>query len=119
MLASAPMVRRWRVLAAYAAVLGVSQMLWLNFAPLLSYVQRRYGVNELWASGLVLVFPVLYVLLSVHAGRMTDRRGYRFTVGAGALGMTLFAAVRLFDTRFAWLFVGQLGIAVAQPYVVN
>ncbi len=111
--------RRWTVLAAYVVVAGVSQMLWLNFAPLLSLVQARYRVSELTASLLVLVFPLLYVLFSVHAGALTDRRGYRFTVGMGAWTMALFACVRIDDASFGALLAGQVGIAVAQPYVVN
>jgi predicted MFS family arabinose efflux permease len=111
--------RRWLVLAAYALVAGMSQFLWLNFAPLLSSIQQRYAVSELRASSLVLVFPLLYVVFSLPAGLLTDRRGYRFTVGLGAAAMALFAAVRIDDRSFWFLFVGQLGIAVAQPFVVN
>jgi predicted MFS family arabinose efflux permease len=111
--------RRWAVLAAYTLVVGVSQLLWLNFAPLLTMVQSRYGVSELSASLLVLVFPLLYVVFSLSAGALTDRRGYRFTVGIGAIVMTAFAALRIWDDRFAVLLIGQMGIAVAQPYVVN
>jgi predicted MFS family arabinose efflux permease len=111
--------RRWAVLAAYTLVVGMSQLLWLNFAPLLTMVQSRYGVSELSASLLVLVFPLLYVVFSLPAGALTDRRGYRFTVGLGALVMTAFAALRIWDDRFAVLLVAQMGIAVAQPYIVN
>jgi predicted MFS family arabinose efflux permease len=107
------------VLAAYAVVAGVSQMLWLNFAPLLSLVERRYGVSELAASLLVLVFPLLYVVFSVPAGALIDTHGYRYGVGLGAVTMTLFACVRVLDAGFWPLLVGQIGIAVAQPYVVN
>src|SRR5437762_9934354 len=96
MVAGSPRGRKWIVLAAYATVAGVSQMLWLNFAPLLSQIQARYGVSELVASLLVLVFPLLYVVFSVPAGALLDARGYRFGVGAGALGMTAFAVVRNF-----------------------
>jgi predicted MFS family arabinose efflux permease len=111
--------RRWWVLCAYTLVVGMSQLLWLNFAPLLSLVQQRYGVGELTASLLVLVFPALYVVFSIPAGALTDARGYRFTVGAGAVAMALFAGLRIFDASFWTLFAGQLGIAVAQPFVVN
>jgi predicted MFS family arabinose efflux permease len=111
--------RRWAVLAAYAVVAGVSQMLWLNFAPLLSLVEHRYGVSELAASLLVLVFPLLYVVFSVPAGALIDARGYRFGVGLGVVTMTVFACVRIFEASFWPLLVGQVGIAVAQPYVVN
>jgi predicted MFS family arabinose efflux permease len=107
------------VLATYAVVAGVSQMLWLNFAPLLSLVQRRYGVSELAASLLVLVFPLLYVVFSVPAGALIDTRGYRYGVGIGAVTMTVFACVRVLEASFWPLLVGQIGIAVAQPYVVN
>jgi predicted MFS family arabinose efflux permease len=110
---------RWIVLAVYTLVAGVSQMLWLNFAPLLTMIQQRHGVSELLASTLVFVFPLLYVLLSLPAGVLTDRRGYRFTVGAGAVVMAVFSCVRIHDASFHALLIGQAGIAVAQPFVVN
>jgi predicted MFS family arabinose efflux permease len=111
--------RRWLVLGAYTLVVGMSQLLWLNFAPLLSMVQARYGVSELVASMLVMVFPALYVVFSIPAGALTDARGYRFTVGAGAAAMAAAAGLRIFDGSFWMLFAGQLGIAVAQPFVLN
>jgi len=110
---------RWVVLAVFTLVAGVSQMLWLNFAPLLTQIQQRFGVSELVASTLVLVFPLLYVLLSLPAGAMIDRKGYRFTVGLGAVVMTAFACLRIYDVSFWVLLAGQIGIAVAQPLVVN
>jgi predicted MFS family arabinose efflux permease len=111
--------RRWAVLFAYTLVVGMSQLLWLNFAPILTEIQKRYGVGELTASLLILVFPLLYVVFSIPAGSLTDRRGYRYAVGLGAVGMALAACIRIYDASFWALFAGQLGIAVAQPYVVN
>src|SRR5262249_33487874 len=99
--AEPPRGYRWVVLASFMGIALVSQMLWLNFAPLLTLIQERYGVGELAASGLVLVFPLLYVVFSVPAGAMTDKRGYHFTAGAGAVVMALFAFVRIFDKSFA------------------
>lgn len=110
---------RWVVLAVFMGVAGINQTLWLNFAPLLSLIQRRYGASELLASLLVLCFPLLYVLLSMPAGAMTDRRGYRFTVNLGALLMTAFACLRIFDASFWMLLAGQVGIAVSQPFIMN
>lgn len=106
-------------LLAFTAVAGISQMLWLNFAPLLSSIQSRYGVDELTASLLILVFPAMYVLFSLHAGVVIDRRGYRFTVGAASTAMALAACLRIFDASFAMLLIGQVIIAIAQPYIVN
>ena len=110
---------RWIVLTVYTLVAGASQMLWLNFAPLLTQIQQRFGVSELVASTLVLVFPLLYVLLSLPAGAMIDRKGYRSTVGLGALVMAVFACLRIYDVSFWVLLAGQIGIAAAQPFVVN
>lgn len=111
--------RRWGILVAYTLVVALSQLLWLNFAPILTLIETRYAVSELLASSLLLVFPLLYVVFSIPAGALIDRRGYRFTVGAGAAAMALFSLVRIFDGSFWMLFIGQLGIAVAQPFIVN
>ncbi len=110
---------RWAVLAVYVAVMAVQQMLWLNFAPILLHIQQRYGVGELTASSLIMVFPLLYIALSAPAGRMVDERGYRFTVAWGAAATAAFSLLRVFDGSFWMLFAGQVGIAAAQPFVVN
>jgi predicted MFS family arabinose efflux permease len=110
---------RWVVLTVFAVAAGVTQMLWLNFAPLLGLVQQRYGVSELVASTLVLVFPLIYVFLSIPAGALIDARGYRFTVGLGAIATAAFAGLRIWDSWFWVLMVAQVGIAVAQPFVMN
>ena len=75
----------WPVLLAFTLVSGVPQLLWLNFAPIITVVEKRYGVTELAASTLVLVFPLLYVVLSLHSGRLIDRLGYKKVVGRGAI----------------------------------
>ena len=110
---------RWVVLAAFFCVAGVSQMLWLNFAPLVTMLQSRYQVTELVASSLILVFPLLYVVLSMPAGVLIDRRGYRFSVGLGSIAMALFSCVRIYTGSFAVLLVAQIGIAIAQPFIIN
>lgn len=110
---------RWPVLLSFMGVMLVSQMLWLNFAPLSTFLQARYGVSDLGASSLVFVFPLLYVALSAPAGALIDRRGYARVVGAGGVLMAVGAAVRIHDDSFASLLAGQILIAVAQPFVVN
>jgi len=109
----------WPVLLAFTFVAGVTQLLWLNFAPLVAHLQKRYGISELLASTLVLVFPLFYVFLSLHAGALIDRLGYKKVVGRGAVVTAIFAAVRIYDESFWALLAGQIGIAMAQPYVNN
>ncbi|MGZ4036612.1 MAG: MFS transporter, partial [Bacteroidia bacterium] len=93
--------------------------LWLNLAPLVSFIQQKYTVSELQVSLLLLSFPLLYVLLSIHSGTLTDKKGYRYAIGLGSIISAVFACVRTFDGNFYMLVIGQTGIAIGQPYIVN
>lgn len=110
---------KWLVLTAYLLVTGLSQMLWLNFAPLMTFVEKTYAVSESTASLLILVFPLVYVLLSLPAGSLIDSKGYRSVVGWGSIVMTAFACLRIFTESFWVLVIAQTGIAIAQPFIVN
>jgi len=76
---------RWVALIAYFCVAAMSQILWLNFAPLVSFVQQKYQVSELTVSSLLLSFPLLYVILSIHSGTIIDKKGYRYVIILGSL----------------------------------
>ncbi|MCB1137200.1 MAG: MFS transporter [Leptospiraceae bacterium] len=110
---------RWVVLIAFMLLAGINQMLWLNFVPLLGQIQDRYGVSEMMATNLTVCFPLLYVLLAMPSGAMIDRRGYRFTIGVGAVIMAIFALFRIYTDSFWFLLIGQIGIAVSQPFILN
>ena len=66
--------KRWIVLGSFMGVASVNQMLWLNFPPILTLIQTRYGVSELMASSLILCFPLFYVIFAMPAGAMPARR---------------------------------------------
>jgi MFS family permease len=104
---------------AYFCVAAMSQMLWLNFAPLVSFVQQKYQVSELTVSSLLLSFPLLYVILSIHSGTMIDKKGYRHVIILGSIITSTFACLRIFDSNFYFLLIAQTGIAVGQPYIIN
>ena len=104
---------------SYFGVAAMSQMLWLNFAPLVSFIQQKYNVSELAVSSLLLSFPLLYVLLSLHSGTMIDKKGYRYVIILGSVISAVFACVRIFDSNFYILVIGQTGIAIGQPYIIN
>lgn len=110
---------RWVVLMAYFGVAAMSQMLWLNFAPLITFVQNKFSVDELTASSLLLSFPLLYVILSVHSGNLIDKKGYKYVISIGSIISAVFACVRIYDTSFYILLIGQTGIAIGQPYILN
>lgn len=111
--------RKWLVLAAYCGVAAMCQMLWLNLAPLTSVLRASYRVGEMEVSLLLLSFPLLYILLSVHAGTVIDRRGARYAILAGSVASALFSMLRIEGHNYALLAAGQLGIACGQPYIIN
>src|SRR5688572_2400279 len=106
--------RRWPILISFAMVAMVSQMLWLNFAPIVTLIQKRYNVTEDIALLLTVVFPFLYVVLSIPAGLLIDKKGYRYSVSIGGVVQGLASLIRIYDESFAALLVGQIGIAIAQ-----
>lgn len=110
---------RWAVLMAYFGVAAMCQFLWLNLAPLVSFLQLKYQVSELAVSSLLLSFPLLYVLLSIHSGTLIDKKGYRYVIMLGSIISAVFACVRVFDDSFYILVIGQTGIAIGQPYIIN
>lgn len=110
---------RWKVLSLFVLVAAVSQMLWLNYAPLITQVMAKWSISENKASLLLLVFPAIYVLLSVPAGKLIDQKGYRFSVGLGAVLMAGFSVLRIYEGSFAVALIAQIGIAVGQPFAVN
>jgi len=110
----------WVVLVAFTLVAGMSQMLWLNFAPILSVIRDKYQISESMAGNLlIMIFPLLYVVLSIPAGIWIDRAGYKKVVMIGSIVMAISSIIRIFDDAFMTIFIGQLGIAIAQPFIMN
>ena len=64
---------RWSLVAAYAALSGSNQLLWLTFAPLTTEAARHYGVSTEAIGWLSEIFPLLYVVLAIPAGLALDR----------------------------------------------
>ena len=110
---------KWLALISFSLSAGLSQFLWLNFAPLITFIQSKYGVSEDYAGLLLLVFPLTYVLLSIPAGKLIDRKGYRFSICLGSILMAAFACLRVYEGSFWVLLIAQIGISIAQPFIVN
>ena len=112
-------MKRWIVLAFFGLMAAMSQAFWLNYAAMGQLLKTKYGTSDSENVLLMMVFPLLYVLLSQPSGRWIDRRGYAPVVALGGLLMAVFALCRLYDGGFYWLLAMQAGIALGQPLVVN
>jgi len=111
-------VRRWRPVAAYALLAAATQLLWLTFAPLTTESAHHYHVSETAIGWLAAIFPLLYVVLALPAGRLLDRSFHRW-LGVGAVLTALGGLARLIGADFGWALLGQLLVAIGQPFVLN
>jgi MFS family permease len=111
---------RWVVLAIYMYVSALTQLYWLNFAAIETFVEERFSIPASSVMWFTLVFPLVYVLLSMPAGIIIDRKGFKYGVGIGAVFTGVFAMLRLVNTdSFTVLLISQIGIAIGQPFVLN
>jgi MFS family permease len=111
---------RWAVLAVYMYISALTQLYWLNFAAIETFAEERFSIPASSVMWFTLVFPLVYVLSSMPAGMLIDRKGFKYGVGIGALFTGIFAMVRLINTdSFTVLLISQIGIAIGQPFVLN
>jgi MFS family permease len=113
---------RWVVLAVYMYISALTQLYWLNFAAIAKTTMEvpPFGWLPSRVMWLTLVFPLVQVLLSIPAGRVIDKKGFKYGVGIGALFTGVFAMLRLVNIdSFTVLLISQIGIAIGQPFVLN
>jgi len=111
---------RWVVLAVYMYISALTQLYWLNFAAIETFVEERFSIPPSTVMWFTLVFPLVQVLLSMPAGMVIDRKGFKYGVGIGAVFTGVFAMLRLVNTdSFTVLLISQIGIAIGQPFVLN
>jgi predicted MFS family arabinose efflux permease len=111
---------RWVVLATYMYIVALSQLFWLNFTAIDTYIENNLGISAMSAGWLALVFPLVYLILSIPSGLIIDQKGFKFSIGLGAIFTGLFALLRIAGPQsYMILLISQLGIAVGQPFIIN
>lgn len=111
---------KWLILISFSVLIGVNQLLWLTFAPIIISTQDFFKVSEFEANLLTLIFPIIYVIFSFHSGKLIDKKGYKKIVTFAGLLMLLGSSIRFFSFQNYWLvFSGQALIAISQPYMLN
>lgn len=112
--------RKWRVIVGFSLLLGVNQFLWLTFATIIISTKQHFGVSEFLANLLTLMFPIVFVMLAIHSGKVLDNVGYKKVVGYAAILMLIGTIIRWLGVNNYWVVLaGQLLIAIAQPYITN
>lgn len=111
---------RWVVLAVFCVITAVMQMQWLTFAPIARDARAMYGVSGFAIDLLSLVFMVVFLIGSIPVAWLLDARGVRFGVRVGATLTAVFGLLKgVFAGSYALVFVAQVGLAIAQPFVLN
>src|SRR5665647_299001 len=120
---------RWMVLASFMVVGALTQLMWLNYAAIttttgvgasrLVGVAQLMGVSEFKITLLATMFPLLYIPVSIPAGIIIDRKGFRYAVLLGAILTAGFSFLRLFTGNYVLVLLGMIGIAIGQPFVLN
>jgi len=111
---------RWVVLAIYMYVAALTQLYWLNFAAIDTYIEELLGIPASSVMWFTLVFPLIQVLLTMPAGIIIDKRGFKYGIGIGVLFTGVFAMLRLLNpSSYAVLLISQIGISIGQPFVLN
>jgi MFS family permease len=111
---------RWVVLAAFMFINLTIQILWITYAPITGPAARFYGVTDLQIGLLAMTFMFAYLPLALPVAWLIDTCGFRLTVGIGAVLMGIFGVARgLAGTNYPLVLVSTIGIAVAQPFLLN
>lgn len=111
---------RWVILIIYIYVAALTQMYWLNFAAIDTYLEAKLGISAMSVGVLTLVFPLVQVLLTMPAGIVIDKKGFKYGVGIGTIFTGVFAMLRLVNPNsYTVLLISQIGISIGQPFVLN
>jgi predicted MFS family arabinose efflux permease len=112
-------VNRWVILAGFALLTACTQWLWLAYAPITTQTHQLMAVSEGAVGDLAGIFPLVYVILALPAGRWLDARFER-ALGLGAALTCAGGLLRLAGpASYGWAIAGQLVIAAGQPFVLN
>lgn len=98
-----------------------SQIVWLNFAGIVSPQTQDIFHVGLGQIGLIsAVWPLVFIPLSMPAGLLVDRWGFRKTVTLGGGLIMVFSWLRIISgTDFTSLFVFESLAAIGQPFIFN
>jgi len=111
---------RWVVLAAFAVIAVMNQVLWITFAPITSAAAAFYHTSDLMIGLLSMVFMVVFIVIFLPSAYVIDTRGFRAAVGTGAVLTAVFGLTRgLFASNFTMVFISQVGIAAGQPFIIG
>ncbi|MFT8926732.1 MAG: MFS transporter [Bifidobacterium sp.] len=111
---------RWVVLIAAIPMFAITQMYWLTFSTISPQAAAFYHTTPLAIASLSMSYMIAYIIFSMPASMLCDRKGIRACFALAALLTSVFALTRgLLYWSFPLVVLSQLGLAIAQPFVMN
>jgi len=111
---------RWVILLSVFPVLAVTQIFWLTFSAISPEAVRFYHTTSLSIACLSMSYMIVYILMMIPASLLADRKGLRASFILGAVITAVFGLARAFcGYSFTLVVIAQIGLAVAQPFLVN
>jgi FLVCR family MFS transporter 7 len=108
------------VLSAYAVITAIIEIQWLTFAPIAREARSIYQVSAMGIDLLSMIFMLVYLVVCIPASYVIDTWGIRRGIGAGAVLTGLFGMLKaLFPNDYTLVVTAQIGLAVAQPFILN
>jgi len=99
---------------------ALTQFYWLNFAAITTYVEETLNISAMQVGWLANVAPLTIILLSIPAGMVIDKKGFKYGVGIGAIFVSISAALRIINPySFIFLLICQIGMSIGTPFVLN
>lgn len=107
------------MLAGVAITIFASQAIWVTFSPASSLVAGELEVSKAAVGALAIVFPALFLILTIPSGLLLDRsfkKWLTFGVAITGLGGVLRLA---YPYSYYWLLACQTLAAIGQPFLLN
>ncbi|MHA1310033.1 MAG: MFS transporter [Candidatus Helarchaeota archaeon] len=111
---------RWVILGIFMIVGALTQLLWINFAPIRTAASVYYGVAPETIDFLSLIFMIVFIGLTIPSSWFIDTKGFKVGAGIGAILTGVFGLLRIFaGNNFVLVFIFQTCIALGQPFILN
>ncbi len=116
---------RWVVLAAFMFITFVIEIQWLAHAAVARPAAVFYEGQFLDSSFinidfLAMIYMLVYLVMSIPASYVIDTYGIKTGLGIGAVLLGISGLVKgVFATDFNIVLIAQIGLAVAQPFILN
>lgn len=116
---------RWVILAAFMFITFVIEIQWLAHAAVARPAGVFYEGQFLDSSFinidfLAMVYMLVYLVMSIPASYVIDTYGIKTGLGIGAVLLGISGLVKgVFATDFNIVLIAQIGLAVAQPFILN